>query len=287
MSRIAEIMTLIEFPEEAKEYFDEVYSKIENDKELMARLDALEALYYESFNSEELEAKLTELSEKSGYHKYTIDMLLAVYACIRLKEKYIAKGYTVEFFAHNMKDLTYKLHECKKLHDIWGSFVFPWFAGFYQMERFALGRLQYNPKPLAMDYKELKEGDMVYTIHIPSCGPLKPEDVQKSLKMAYDFFGPNCGDRIIFSCDSWLLYPKTCELYPEGSNMRKFYEIFEVSNPRENPEDYDLWRIFYTNTKDYKSLPRETNLQRIFYDYLNAGGHFGYGYGIIDYKPKA
>ena len=286
MTKITEIMTLIEFPAEAVEFFDEVYTKIENNSILMAKLDALEALYYEKFNCEELENALTDLSEASGYHKYTIDMLLAIYACIRLRKMYAEKGYTEEFFAHNMKDLTYKLHECKKLHDMWGSFVFEWFAGFYKMERFALGRLQYNPKAIAMDYKELKEGDMVTTIHIPSSGPLTPEAVQESLKMAYEFFGPNYGDRHIFVCDSWLLYPKTCDLYPENSNMRKFYETFEIFNPRENIEDYDLWRIFYTQTKDYKSLPRETSLQRLFYDYLNAGNHFGYGYGVIDYKPE-
>ena len=252
----------------------------------MAKLQALEELYYEKSNCEELENALTDLSKASCYHKYTIDMLLAIYACIRLRGMYAEKGYTEEFFAHNMKDLTYKLHECKKLHDMWGTFVFPWFDGFYKMVRFALGRLQYNPKAIAMDYKELKEGDMVTTIHIPSSGPLTPEAVQESLKMAYEFFGPNCGDRHIFVCDSWLLYPKTCDLYPENSNMRKFYEAFEVFNPRENEGDYDLWRIFYTQTKDYKSLPRDTSLQRLFYDYLNAGNHFGYGYGVIDYKPE-
>ena len=286
MTKITEIMTLIEFPEEAVKFFDEVYTKIENDASLMAKLCALEELYYEKFNCEELENALTDLSEASGYHKYTIDMLLAVYACIRLRRMYEEKGYSIEFFAHNMKDLTYKLHECKKLHDMWGTFVFPWFDGFYKMVRFALGRLQYNPKAIEMDYKELKKGDMVTTIHIPSCGPLTPESVQESLKMAYEFFGPNCGDRHIFVCDSWLLYPKTCDLYPENSNMRKFYETFEVFNPRENEGDYDLWRIFYTQTKDYKSLPRDTSLQRLFYDYLNAGNHFGYGYGVIDYKPE-
>ena len=157
MTKITEIMNLIEFPVEAVEFFDEVYTKIENDASLMAKLCTLEELYYEKFNCEELENALTDLSQASGYHKYTIDMLLAVYACIRLRGMYAEKGYSEEFFAHNMKDLTYKLHECKKLHDMWGSFVFEWFAGFYKMERFALGRLQYNPKAIAMDYKELKK----------------------------------------------------------------------------------------------------------------------------------
>ncbi len=287
MSKITEIMTLIEFPKEASDYFEEVYAKIENDKDLMSRLDALEALYYESFNSEELENGLSELSEKSGFHKYTIDMLLALYACVRLKEMYLAKGYTVEFFAHNMKDLTYKLDECKKLHNIWGSFVFPWFAGFYKMTRFALGRLQFEPKVLDFEFRDiLKSGDTVINVHIPNCGPLTPESVQESLKMAYDFFGPNYENKLIFMCISWLLYPPTAILSPEGSNMRKFYELFDVVDEKESPEDYDLWRVFYTETKDYKSLPRETSLQRNFYDYLNSGKHFGNGFGFIVYEPK-
>ncbi len=286
MSKITEVLTLIEFPVEASEYFEEVYAKIENDADLMNRLDELEKQYYESFNSEDLEAKLTALSEASGYHKYTVDMLLALYACVRLRKMYAEKGYTDEFFAHNMKDLTYKLMECKKLHNIWGTFVFSWFFGFYKMERFCLGRLQYDAhKDLYADYKQWKKGDDVINIHIPSAGPLTPESVQESLKMAYDFFGPNYGDSLVFMCHSWLLYPPTAALYPKDSNMRKFYEIFDVIHEQEEPNDYDLWRVFYVNTKDYKTLPRETSLQKSFYDYLNEGKHFGNGCGMIVYKP--
>ena len=64
MSKITEIMNLIEFPEEAAKFFEEVYAKIEHDKDLAARLDELENQYFESFKSEDLEAKLTALSEK-------------------------------------------------------------------------------------------------------------------------------------------------------------------------------------------------------------------------------
>ena len=287
MSRITEIMTLIEFPKEAAEFFEEVYAKVEGDKELMLQLDTLEAQYFDSFNSEDLENKLTKLSEASGYSKYTIDMLLAVYACIRLRKMYAEKGYTDEFFAHNMKDLTYKLVECKKLHNVWGTFVFPWFEGFYKMTRFTLGRLQYEKRGVDFDYKDIKKkGDEVINIHIPSAGPLTPESVQESLRLAYDFFGPNYGDRLIFMCHSWLLYTPTADLYPKDSNMRKFYEVFEVIHNQEEPNDYDLWRVFYVNTKDYKLLPHETSLQKRFYEYLNAGNHFGNGFGIIDYKPE-
>ncbi len=287
MSKITEVLTLIEFPAEAAEYFEEVYAKIENAPDLMAKLCELEKQYYESFNSEDLQAKLTALSEASGYHKYTIDMLLALYACIRLRKMYTEKGYSDEFFAHNMKDLTYKLIECKKLHNMWGTFVFPWFFGFYKMERFALGRLQYEPKVLDFDYRDIKKaGDKVINMHIPSCGPLTPEDVQTSLRMAYDFFGPNYGEKLVFVCISWLLYPPTAVLSPKDSNMRKFYELYDVIKEEENKEDNDLWRVFYTHSKDYASLPRETTLQKNFYDYLNQGKHFGNGFGFIVYSPE-
>ena len=286
MSKITEIMNLIEFPEEAAKFFEEVYAKIENDNALMARLDELENQYFESFNSEDLEAKLTSLSEASGYSKYTIDMLLSVYACVRLRKMYHEKGYTDEFFAHNMKDLTYKLDECKKLHDVWGTFVFPWFAGFYKMERFALGRLQYEPRKLRYDYKDMKKDEQdVLNTHIPNCGPLTPESVQESLRLAYDFFGPNYGDKLVFVCHSWLLYSETIGLWPENSNTRKFYDVFDVIQNDEEPHDYDIWRIFYKNTRDFDTLPRETSLQRNYYDHFKSGKHMGNGFGVIVYKP--
>lgn len=286
MSKITEIMTLIEFPKEAAKFYEEVFAKVENNKDLMARLDALEAQYYESFNSEDLENKLTQLSEASGFSKYIIDMLLCVYACLRLRRMYAEKGYTDEFFAHNMKDLTYKLVECKKLHDVWGTFVFPWFDGFYKMTRFTLGRLQYEKRGIDFDYGDIKKkGDEVVNIHIPSAGPLTPESVQESLRLAYDFFGPNYGDKLVFMCHSWLLYSETIGLWPESSNTRKFYDIFDVIHNTEEPNDYDMWRIFYKNTKDYDTLPVETSLQKNYYEHFKCGKHLGNGFGVIVYKP--
>lgn len=287
MSRISDVLKLIEFPAEATEYFEEVFAKTEGDENLMFRLDKMEKMYFETFNSDELEEKLDEFSEASGYHRYTVDMLLAVYCCIKLRKMYAEKGFDDSFFAHTMKDLTYKLNECKKLHDIWGTFVFKWFEGFYKMKRFTLGRLQYEPYVTNYSYKDIiKEGDTVINMHIPSSGPLTPCSVQESLQLAYDFFGPNNGDKLVIVCHSWLLYPPVAELFPEGSNMRRFYEVFDIFNQVEEPNDYDLWRVFYVNTKDYASLPQNTSLQKSFYTYLNDGNHFGNGYGAIVYKPE-
>ncbi|MBQ7400255.1 MAG: DUF5596 domain-containing protein [Clostridia bacterium] len=288
MSRITNTMALIEFPQDASEYFEEALGKIQADEALEKELRELEKLYFEKFTCEELTARLQKLSENVGFHKFTIDMILFLCCCETLKKMYLEKGYSEEFFVHNMKDLTYKLKECKDTEGIYGTKTFQWYDGFFKMERFALGRLQYEHQPIDFDYRDvLKKGDDVINIHIPSSGPLLKEDVQESFKLAYEFFGPNYGDRIMLKCATWMLYPPTAKLLPEGSNIRKFYELFDVVLERA-PADWHLWRIFGVEAQpeDYKSLPQNTSLQKIFYKYLNEGNRIGVGYGIVDYKPE-
>lgn len=290
MSRITNMMTLIEFPEDAVAFFEEVFSKIESDSTLMTELDELKAFYFEKFTCEELTARLTALSEKAGYHKFTIDMIFFLYCCEILKEMYLEKGYSEELFIHTMKDLKYKLNECIDTEGIMGTKTFQWYDGFFKMERFALGRLQYEHLPMDVDYKDvLKVGDDYLNIHIPSSGPLYPEEVQESFRLAYEFFGPNHGDSLVFRCSTWMLYPPTAKLLPENSNIRKFYEVFDIYR-EVSPANWHMWRIFGVEVQpdEYKSLPQNTSLQKIFYKYLNSGEgkHMGVGYGIHIYKPE-
>ena len=287
MSKITEIMTLIEFPEDAIKYFDEIYEGIENNESTKSVLEALEEFFFENFYCDEFAERLRNLAAETGYHEYSVNMVFLLHACIRLKKIYAEKGYDTDFFKANMTDLKYKLIECKKLHGIHGTTPVNWHSLFFKMTIFALGRLQYEYREIPFDYKDLaKCGDTVLTIHIPSSGPLTPESVDESLKKAYEFFGSNCRDGLLLICSSWLLYPPTASLYPAGSNLESFYKRFEIVDEKENPTDSDLWRIFYTKTDDYKTLPRETSLQKAFYDYLNDGGHFGNGFGVIVYKPE-
>ena len=288
MSRITNMMTLIEFPEDAVAFFEEVFSKIESDNDLFTELDELKSFYFENFTCEELTARLTALSEKAGYHKFTIDMLFFLYCCETLREMYLKNGYSEELFIHTMKDLKYKLKECRNTEGVMGTKTFQWYDGFFKLERFALGRLQYERLPMDFDYRDvLKKGDECLNIHIPSSGPLYPEEVQESFRLAYEFFGPTYGDKAMIRCSTWMLYPPTAELLPEGSNLRSFYEQFDVVIERA-PADWHMWRIFGVEVQpdEYKSLPQNTSLQRIFYKYLNEGNRMGVGYGVVAYKPE-
>jgi len=288
MSKITEIMSLTEFPADAVKFFEKLYSEFEADEDLMSKLVSLRELYFEKFNCDELCTGLCELYEKTGYHKHSVDMLFLLFSAIRLEEIYAQKGYSKQFFLHNIKDLCYKVLECKKVLGIWGIMNFSWQEGMFNLSRFALGRLQYQRYKTLYDYKDLvKKGDDVLYIHIPSSGPLLPEDVDESFCMAYDFFGPTHGDKLVLMSHTWLFYPPMAEkVYPEASNLRLFYERFDIINQCEDVNDSNIWRVFGIKTNDLSLLPTQTGMQKRLYEYLKSGNHTGFGYGMTVYKPE-
>lgn len=287
ISDIREIMSFADFSEDATDFFCNVFEKAANDEELSATFQSAKDIYLEKFDCNELFEKLELLSQKSGYHRFTIDMFLVICCMVHLKDVYLEKGYSIEFFSHMVKDINYKITECKKVHGFYGCQRLVWYQGFFKLERFSLGRLQYEWIDSLYDYKDiLKKGDRILNVHIPSGSPLTRESVLSSLDEAYRFYGANCKDGLAVICTSWLIYPKTSELCPKGSNLRNFYELFDIITEYEDAADSVRWRVFYTNTTDYKSLPRETGLQKILYDYLNDGNHLGNGVGIVIYNPE-
>ena len=120
-------------------------------------------------------------------------------------------------------DLNWKLHECRKMYGIWGSFVSWWFDGFFEMTRFALGRLQFELMDFPESYEKTghvrPEGmTKVINMHIPSCGPLKKADCEASFRQAAAFFADAFpGEKIAFFCESWLLYPRHREFLSPDS----------------------------------------------------------------------
>ena len=88
-----------------------------------------------------------------------------------LRYIYQNKGLGEELFIDTMMDAKYKLMECKAVHNIWGTFVLTWFKGFFTLDRFKLGRLQFNFEEFrenehyAVDVG-LKNGDKVKIVEI-------------------------------------------------------------------------------------------------------------------------
>jgi hypothetical protein len=82
----------------------------------------------------------------------------------------------------------------------------------------------------ADDYGDIKQGDTVIEVHIPRGGAMTPEECDKSIAMAKEFFAtyfPDCNYEY-FTCHSWLLDPTLAELLPEQSNIVRFGKRYEI-----------------------------------------------------------
>ena len=94
-------------------------------------------------------------AKEAGIASYTADLLIYLLMTAHLKERYQEKGISEQIWLDSCMDLNWKLYECRKMYGIWGSFVSWWFDGFFEMTRFALGRLQFE----LMDFPESYEKD--------------------------------------------------------------------------------------------------------------------------------
>lgn len=271
----------IGFPKEASEYVYSVYNGITHNKGAYNSLVNAKNSFL-SPSSTEYTKYIERIHEEIGVDIYTINLILVLVCAKNVKALYDKKGVPEQVYFDTMSDISYKLQECKKLHNIWGIFSLDWYRGIFSLRTFKLGRLEYEIMPFPLDaYKNLvKKGDIVYSCYIPSAGPLTPESVIDSLKRAYKFFGIK--DKLIVYCNSWLIYPAHYELFPQGSNLRAFYDLYEIIDEEHPTNNGNLWRIFYKSANTpIDELPANTTLQRNFKEYLKKGNYIGVGVGML------
>ncbi len=215
--------------------------------------------------------------------------VLFFFSCAEyLLEDYQKQGVSEEIFWDSMMDFRYKITECQSAKGKFGIFVPTWYDKFFKMQRFALGRLQYDISAydndsIVIENYPVNEGDFILYCHIPAAGPLSPESVLDSLKRAYQFFKPRLKDDVlVVKCCSWMLYPGYQALFAEGSNLREFSKNFFLVSHR----DFDSFSASYLIFgKDYQGnveeMPQDTSLRRNFVQYMKENDTFGDGSGII------
>ncbi len=281
---MTELMKRISIPEEAHDIVISIYEKICADKALKANVDEAVYGYFEKGNDFGIEAYIKELAGKLGEHHFTVYLVFLLECAVKIKPIYDEKGISEEVYYDTMTDISYKVAECKKIHGVYGVDVFSWYHAIFGMYTFKLGRLEYAEGELIYDsYKDYAvKGDRVYNLHIPSAGPLTEELVIDSLKRAYKFY--NCKKYLIVHCGSWLLYPPYYrEVFVKGSNMCKFYDLFDMVT-EETTGRSAVHRWVYNkpgeNTPE-NEIPRDTTLQRNFVEYFAQGKPSGVGRGII------
>ena len=284
-------MDKLQFPEEAEKTFLDINNLFEQNSNYLDEMNAIINKFYsaqEHLQINDILEELNSLSQKMGVHSYTMHFLFYMYCSESLLAKYKSAGIPEDIFWNSMLDLNCKLFECHNMYGIWGTFVASWFPKFFTMERFGLGRLEYEHSSFQYDsYTKsgytVHKGDKVYNIHIPSAGPLTREKRINSYQKAFDFYKHELNGRpMVFVCNSWLLYPKNELFFPEGSNLIDFMHDFKIVASTEQDVFSDAWRVF---GKDYKQsiedLPIHTSLQKAYVNWLKKGNKTGTGYGVM------
>jgi len=264
--------------------YDAVAANGEANKLLREALAAYEADYNLNYEIE-VYNKAKEITRITGLHAYTVELLVFICMTKQLKALYIEQGIDMQIYRDSVLDLKWKLEECKAVKGVCGSFVAPWFVGFFNLTRFALGRLQFELVTLWFDYeghgvKIEKDKTRVISVHIPRTNtPIDKESCDKAYAQARTFFKDRFGADCPFACYSWLLYPVNKEILAPESNTYRFMAEYEVIKSDDNNGE-DLWRLFDTEEKDPDKLPTDTSMRRRYVEPLKKGGKVGCGLGI-------
>ena len=274
------------FTQEDSQYLTDCHEKMTKNAELRGLL-AESADRFFCTDDRSYETGLELIAQKTGLHRYTVDLVFLLICARPMKYLYHVNGIPENIFYDTLSDLCTKTEECKRVYGVCGMFVSWWYPKFYTCRRLTLGRLQYERFAFPFDgYRDfLKKGDTVYKCHIPSKGSLSPDTVIDSLHRAYAFFEKELKNGILpVYCHSWLFYPPMAEaVYANGSNLRSFYQAFDVVEVEEDLENANFWRVFDMeySPENLANAPENTSLQRAMKRFLLDGGHMGNGTGIL------
>ena len=286
-----------DYPQEATDLFADVLTRIEADPELSRDFYAPIHAYaegkkikYSSYLSGN-NGMCRRIADSLKISTYTADFVFALSLIPYLQQRYAEAGLDEEIFYDGMIDFRCKLWECKKVYDVWGSFVCGWFRGWFNMTRFQFGRLQYEPKKHIWIHCKLGEHNekrvplfgKFLDIHIPSMGRLTPESVEDSFRRAYVFFrGRGYGRDIVYHTSSWLLNPDHYAMFAPDSNIISFMNRFRTVSVHEEKDNNDFWRI-YDRPYDPASpdCSGDTTMQKGYAAIIMSGGHIKHGSGVF------
>ena len=289
---LTEFMERFSYPSPAREALHLALEKILASSDETARFDALSNAYDRdaALDYAALIAEMTALCESVDVHPYTGHLLLFIRLSRRLLQRYREQGISETIWQDSMFDLRYKLEECHLVQGVWGTFVAKWNEGFFNVTRFALGRLQFELKPFGFTYEQngvtLTPDSLVINTHIPrSEQPLTNESVWASYAQAAAFFKDRLqGAPVAFYCSSWLLFEKHREMLKPTSNILRFMSDFSIVETGEYKDYGEVWRLFdkrYTGDPD--ALPADSSLRRAYIALMKKGEKTGWGKGVLLY----
>ena len=280
-------ITKWEYTNEDKQFLLKAFDKIWANAEAKAEFERILGVYEANIKCDQYKEILVP-AQNAGYlanvHKYTSGLLIDRCMTKHLKKLYEERGIHDQIFYDSMLDLRYKLEECKVVRGMVGSFVAWWFPGFFDLTRFALGRLQFEVVKFGHNYDKngikLTPDSKVINVHIPRTGtPMDKESCDAAYAQAREFFKEEAGENCPFICHSWLLFPEHENILPKHTNVYRFFSEFDVFESGENEGD-DLWRLFDTEDRNPNRLPTDSSLRRNYVEHMKKGGKLGWGLGV-------
>ena len=159
----AMFMEKIGFPEEARACFAAVLKRLDDEPENGFVFDEIhhDYLYPTAHELNTALERLTALAETMGVDPYTMHMTFLVSCAEVTLLRYRERGIDEGIFWDTMDDFRCKLLECKECKDVWGTFVAGWNSGFFELNRFALGRFQFEYSDFGHDDVTLKDGTVL------------------------------------------------------------------------------------------------------------------------------
>lgn len=289
---IQNLMKQLDFPPDAQKTFMDALTRISNNKAAGDRFSCLLQQYDESENCsyKQMLADIKEIGTALEIHQYTASMLMYLCMAETLHSRYLARGIDEEIYYNSMADLRYKLEECRLVYGINGTFVADWLQGYFDLTRFALGRLQFEiittTEEYTIDGITLPAGSKAINTHIPRTGTrLDHEEVLKSYRLAAEMFACQFKSQpIVFICSSWLLDPWNITVLSPTSNLAAFYSDFKIVKSCEYSNYDEIWRLFdCLYTGNASDLPKDSSLRKAYAKRIERGEPIAWGVGLFIY----
>ena len=260
----------INMPEEVTQKLVEIHRTLEF-------FPCLDLLMQEERWQEGLEQLKNGLGDDPGGFKRLCCMLRCA---LSAKAEYDLLGICEGIYVDTMAAFSRFVREHKESYGCYGFDRGSWTPRQVSCKLFRIGELEYELTTL--------NGVPIISLHIPTDVDLRPEVLRPSLRAGLAELirlFPEYEGKPVW-CHSWLLSPLLKDFLPEGSNILRFQELFDVTPDTVPGRDVLLW-VFKNPRLPREEYPENTSLQRKLKQFFLNDGQFLEGKGFLRLPTEA
>lgn len=264
-------------PEDAAE-FRHLAQGVDSSPDMAGRVDTVGQRMRANIGDLEAGAQAVfEVNDPSRPEDGSVALMALVSVADDVHREHVRRGVPEDIAWKSLSDLGQQVHVHRLVHGSFGLSSQAWCAANYTGRLLWLGRLQFA---LQKDRDHAADGADAHVlgVHIPESGPLTPQEIDDSLRMAFQIALPAFSDYApeAVTLHSWLLDPGVnAGLKPE-SNMARFTRRFKLYGESRDAFRDALFFGFHIEPRgsdiDLDALPQATSLQRTLVTRLKGDG---------------